>query len=68
MSKKPAKRPVGDAIAKKQEVIGKPILYVGTLGSTFRCLICKRELKKGIIYEHEGLRYCSKRCITPKDN
>jgi hypothetical protein len=67
MSKKPAKRPIADAGAKKQELIGKPILYVGTLGQFFHCLTCGREIKKGIIYEHEGLRYCSKRCITPKD-
>jgi hypothetical protein len=67
MSKKPAKRPVGDMTIKKQETLGKPILYVGTLGKSFQCLICNRELRKGIIYEYEGLRYCSKRCITPKD-
>lgn len=68
MSKKPAKRPTGDALQKKQELIGRPILYIGTIDTFFTCLTCQRQLRKGIIYEHEGLRYCSKRCIKPQDN
>jgi hypothetical protein len=29
----------------------------------FSCPVCKRNLIKGIIYEHEGSSYCTRGCI-----
>lgn len=62
-NKKPAKRPV-DFSSKKEEVIGKPIMYIGLGEKTFSCPECGRTYNKGMMFEHLGQSYCSRRCIS----
>jgi hypothetical protein len=63
MSKKPAKTP-NDYINKKEDIVGKPVLYIGMGEKIFTCPTCSRSFSKGMIYEHATLAYCSRRCIT----
>jgi len=61
---KPAKRNVTNTIVKKIEVPGKAIKISGVLGSFVECPTCKRQIKKGIMYEHTDKNiYCTKNCI-----
>jgi hypothetical protein len=62
--KKPAKRNVTNTpVQTKVEEKGKAILYYGISGTKFSCISCAREFQKGMIYEHNNERYCSRRCI-----
>jgi hypothetical protein len=36
---------------------------MGLMTEGFTCPVCKRNLIKGIIYEHEGSSYCKRGCI-----
>lgn len=64
MSKgKAAKTPM-DYLAKKEEVVGKPIMYIGLGDRTFSCPSCGRTYNKGMMFEHQNKSYCSRRCIT----
>jgi hypothetical protein len=64
--KKPAK--VNSSNKKeKVEMPGKAVRYMGSKDSqAFSCPTCKRELIKGIIYEHKSSAYCTRGCI-PKE-
>jgi hypothetical protein len=64
--KKPAK--VNSSNKKeKVELPGKAVKYMGSKDSqAFSCPTCKRELIKGIIYEHKSSAYCTRGCI-PKE-
>lgn len=65
-AKKPAKRNIANAQEKKVELPGKIVMYYGTKDKPFECPSCKRELVKGIIYEHNNSTYCTRTCI-PKE-
>jgi len=64
--KKPAKV---NSSNKKQVVIlpGKAVYYMGLMTGGFTCPVCKRNLIKGIIYEHEGSSYCTRACIPKSE-
>jgi hypothetical protein len=64
-SKKPAKRNVSNSTptTKQNEVIGKPVYYLGLIDAVFSCPTCNRKVGKGIIYEDNGKTFCSRRCI-----
>jgi hypothetical protein len=60
--KKPAK--VNSTIKKEIVVLpGKAVYFMGLMTEGFTCPVCKRNLIKGIIYEHEGSSYCKRGCI-----
>lgn len=63
--KKPAKKNFANAVpaVQKIEEKGKPILFYGISGVKFNCASCNRKFIKGMIYEHNNERYCSRRCI-----
>jgi hypothetical protein len=64
--KKPAKKNVSNSpvATLKVEQPGKPILYVGLKGKSFICPKCSRELQRGIVYEHNNEKFCSRNCIA----
>ena len=64
--KKPAKKNVSNTpvATLKVEQPGKAILFVGVLGKSFKCPTCDRELQRGMIYEHNNERFCSRKCIS----
>ncbi len=64
--KKPAKV---NSSNKKEVVIlpGKAVYYMGLMTEGFTCPVCKRNLIKGIIYEHEGSSYCTRSCIPKQE-
>jgi len=64
--KKPAKKNFANAapVVQKVEEKGKPILFYGISGVKFHCASCNREFIKGMIYEHNNERFCSKNCIN----
>lgn len=62
-NKKPAKTPM-DYLTKKEEVVGKPVMYIGLGERTFSCPTCGRSYNKGMMFEHKGESYCSRRCIV----
>lgn len=64
-SKKPAKKNFAntDTVAKKVEEKGKPVLFYGISGVKFHCSACGREFIKGMIYEHNNERFCSRSCL-----
>ena len=63
--KKPAKKNVSNSpvATLKVELLGKAILYVGLKGKTFNCPTCNRQFVRGIIYEHNNEKFCSRNCI-----
>jgi hypothetical protein len=62
MAKKPAKKPVAEYKAPvKAEAPGKPVMYIG-IGKSFTCR-CGRTYSKGMTYEHNNQRYCSRTCV-----
>jgi hypothetical protein len=49
---------------KTQKVLsGKPIMYIGILGTAFSCPVCNREVIRGILYEENSVNYCSRGCV-----
>lgn len=62
-NKKPAKTPM-DYLTKKEEVVGKPVMYIGLGERTFSCPTCGRTYNKGMMFEHNNSSYCSRRCIS----
>jgi hypothetical protein len=62
-SKKPAKRSQSDSSNKVKEQLGKPIYYMGIKTEGFTCPSCTKKLNKGIIYEHNNVLHCSRKCI-----
>jgi len=68
-SKKPAKRNVSNSTptTKQMEVVGKPIYYLGLIGTVFTCPTCSRKMGKGIVYENNGKTFCSRRCIDNRE-
>ena len=62
-TKKPAKRNVSNTQEKKIELPGKAVMYYGLLTKGFTCPTCNRTLIKGMIYEHNDSRYCTRGCI-----
>jgi len=66
-AKKTAKRTQSDSSNKKvKEQLGKPIYYMGIKTEGFLCPSCNKKLNKGIIYEHENVLYCNRKCIVTK--
>lgn len=62
--KKPAKRNVTNTtVTQKVEAPGKAVLYYGISGKKFECPTCERAFQKGMMYEHNNIQYCSRRCI-----
>jgi hypothetical protein len=63
--KKPAKKNVSNTpvATLKVEQPGKPVLYVGLKGVSFVCPTCNRKLQRGIVYEHNNEKFCSRNCI-----
>lgn len=63
--KKPAKKNFANAapVVQKVEEKGKPILFYGIAGVKFHCTACSREFIRGMIYEHNNQRFCSRKCI-----
>jgi len=63
--KKPAKKNVSNSpvATLKAEPVGKAILYVGLKGKSFICPTCSRQFMRGMIYEHNNERFCSRKCI-----
>lgn len=63
--KKPAKKNVSNTpvATQKVEEKGKAVLFYGISGIRFHCPTCDREFIKGMIYEYNNERYCSRRCI-----
>jgi len=62
--KKPAKVNSGNSV-KQVERPGKPTLYVaGLKGSGNICPKCGKQTKKGIVYEHQNILYCSRGCVA----
>lgn len=60
------KKPAKVNSSTKKEVVtlpGKAVYYMGLMTEGFTCPSCKRNLIKGIIYEHEGGSYCTRGCI-----
>jgi hypothetical protein len=64
--KKPAKKNVSNTpvATLKVEQPGKPILYIGLKGKSFVCPSCSRELQRGMVYEHNNEKFCSRNCIV----
>lgn len=64
--KKPAKKNFANAapVVQKVEEKGKPILFYGIAGVKFHCASCGREFIRGMIYEHNNERFCSRKCIA----
>ncbi len=65
-SKKPAKKNFANTapVAQKVEEKGKDVLFYGISGVKFHCATCNREFIKGMIYEHNNERFCSRKCIN----
>lgn len=62
--KKPAKVNSGNKI-KQDDRPGKATLYVaGFKAERNICPNCKKETRKGIVYEHQGSLYCSRGCVA----
>jgi len=65
--KKPAKVNSGNKV-KEIDRPGKATLYVaGFKAEKNICPNCKKETRKGIVYEHQGSLYCSKGCIAASE-
>ena len=64
-SKKPAKKNFANTapVMQKVEEKGKAVLFYGISGVKFHCITCSREFIKGMIYEHNNERFCSRKCI-----
>jgi len=64
--KKPAKKNFANTapVMQKVEEKGKPVLYVGLKGVSFVCPTCNRKLQRGIVYEHNNEKFCSRNCIN----
>ena len=60
-NKKPAKMAI-DTKAQKV-LLGKPVKYIGILGTAFSCPICSREVIRGILYEDNSMTFCSRGCV-----
>lgn len=63
MATKASKRLNSELGTKEKELLGKPAKFFGILGEKFTCPTCFRQLKRGIIYDHNGTLYCSRNCI-----
>jgi len=62
--KKTAKINSGNKI-KQDDRPGKATLYVaGFKAERNICPNCKKETRKGIVYEHQASLYCSRGCIA----
>lgn len=44
-------------------LIGNPIMYFGSTDNPFNCPICSRGIVKGIIYEKDSKKACSRNCL-----
>lgn len=65
--KKPAKVNSGNKI-KEIDRPGKATLYVaGFKAERNICPNCKKETRKGIVYEHQGSLYCGRGCIAASE-
>jgi hypothetical protein len=63
-SKKPAKVNSGNKL-KEIDRPGKATLYVaGFKAERNICPNCKKETRKGIVYEDQNILYCSRGCIA----
>jgi hypothetical protein len=63
MATKASKRLNAELGIKEKEILGKPAKFIGILGESFTCPTCSRNLKTGIIYNHNNILYCSRNCI-----
>lgn len=63
-AKKSTKKNTGDSTtAKKKDLLGKAVYYMGLKTQGFICPVCKKKINKGIIYEHNNTLHCSRTCI-----
>lgn len=53
---------------QKKELPGKPILYVGTYGTSAECPSCGTKVTKAIMWEDKSIMYCSRGCIPKTAN
>ena len=44
-------------------IMGNPIMYFGSSDKPFNCPVCSRGIVKGIIYEKDSKKACSRNCI-----
>jgi len=64
-SKKPAKKaPNSSDSSKNKELLGKAIYYMGLKTDGFTCPACSKKIIKGIIYEHNNVMHCSRKCVN----
>lgn len=59
--KKPAK--VSTHEKKVNTVIGSAVMYFGNASVPFNCPSCGRVFVKGIFYEKDGKKACTRRCL-----
>jgi hypothetical protein len=62
--KKPAKKNITNTSVQVVEPLGKVIKYYGCPEKPFCCPSCGNKFIKGMMYEYENKKYCSRRCIV----
>ena len=47
---------------------GKAVLYIGLAGESMSCPSCGKKVTKAIVWDYEGKNYCSRGCISNKQD